>query len=219
MFIDIQDHSFNFFTPVIINISYHSHLLLGHTVCESPSDSSVPCPDFYDGRLSFFFSPMKQFDHPTKNVMDQNGQQVLRCQFGWKGLFIFNVCHELESQLLNCGSVGGLEFDFNSVMSTGHDFKNPTIAIKISPFPKLPILETYEFIYINYICFRDLRGYNYTHMMGSNLWYLWLQLYPSTSPIAIWGPRWLPSRCQVMPAIPVWPPRMDEKTSDWRIRN
>lgn len=100
-----------------------------------------------------------------------------------------------------------------------YDLKSPTIAIKISPFPKLPILETYEFIYINYICFRDLRGYNYTHMMGSNLWYLWLQLYPSTSPIAIWGPRWLPSRCQVMPAIPVWPPRMDEKTSDWRIRN
>ena len=44
------------------------------------------------------------------------------------------------------------------------------------------------------------------------------QLYPSTSPIAIWGPRWLPSRCQVMPAIPVWPPRTYDKKSDWRIR-
>ena len=59
-----------------------------------------------------------------------------------------------------------------------------------------------------------------------DIWWIFLsfmisvvkQLYPSTSPIAIWGPRWLPSRCQVMPAIPVWPPRTYDKKSDWRIR-
>jgi len=54
---------------------------------------------FANSRPMFFLERPKfdQFDHPTQNVMDsmdQNGQQVLRCQFGWSGwsfsMFVMN---------------------------------------------------------------------------------------------------------------------------------